>query len=275
MSSSGSRLRAGIPQGTSSNSSSSTRLLQIFWEFQFQDAADYITRERTNLRSKMQVTARNLQILTASAILVLISGGIAAYAQDQSATANTSVAGAPIAQATTTTSTTTSTTSTTTTTTTSYTLCQSTSAGQVGKLVLPITTTGSSTGTISFSDSKGCLASIKSAGGVFDVQIALRLTKPLTQYNAVLVANGTAYALGSMVTGPSGAGQMDNQVLLATGTYVVSIQIFDASTNPGHSTLVLQTGQGTIVSSPLPTATDGQQPSHTAQGQQGTDKGGS
>ena len=230
----------------------------------------------------MQVSARNLQILTAAAILVLISGGIAAYA-DQTATANASGAGAPIAAATTTTTSTTTststttttatTTTTTTTTTASYTLCQPTSTGQVGKLVLPITATGSSTGSISFSDSKGCLASIKSIGGVFDVQIALQHAKPLTQYNAVLVANGTAYTLGNMVTGPGGAGQMDNQVLLATGTYVVSIQIFDTSSNPGHSTLVLQTGQGTIVSPPFPTAGGGQ-PNHTGQGQQGQDKSG-
>jgi len=62
-----------------------------------------------------------------------------------------------------------------------------------------------------------------------------------------------------MVTGPNGAGQMQNQVLLKTGTYIVSLQIFDTSSNPGQTTLVLQTGQGTIVSPAFPSATSNQQ----------------
>jgi len=98
-------------------------------------------------------------------------------------------------------------------------------------------------------------------GGIFSVEIVLRYAKPVTQYNAVMTANGTAHTLGNMVTGPDGSGQMQNQVLLTTGTFVVSIQIYDTSSNPGHSTLVLQTGQGTIVSSPFPTAARaGEQP---------------
>jgi hypothetical protein len=94
----------------------------------------------------------------------------------------------------------------------------------------------------------------------------------VTQYLVVLVANGTSYTLGNMVTGPDGAGAMQNQVLLKTGTYAVSIQIFDTSSNPGHSTLVLQTGQATIVSPPFPTADSGQQShqgSEDGQGDQG------
>jgi len=94
----------------------------------------------------------------------------------------------------------------------------------------------------------------------------------VTQYNVVLVANGTSYTLGNMVTGPEGAGQMQNQVLLKTGTYVVSIQIFDTSSNPGHSTLVLQTGQGTIVSPPFPAANSGDQGGQGNQGNSGRHK---
>jgi hypothetical protein len=88
----------------------------------------------------------------------------------------------------------------------------------------------------------------------------------------VLVANGTSYTLGNMVTGPGGAGEIQNQILLKTGTYVVSIQIFDTSSNPGHSILVLQTGQGTIVSPPFPTPDSGQQPNQNGQDGKG-DKG--
>ena len=227
----------------------------------------------------MQVSTGKLQILTVAAMLVLISGGIAAYAQNQPfSTAITPAGASPIGLAdstnstsTTSTSSTSSTASTTTvtstvtatttatstasTTTANYTLCTPpTSAGTVGRLVLPITpTTQAAQGSISFSDNKGCVASIESVGGVFNVQVILRYAKPVTQYNVVLVANGTTYALGNMVTGQNGAGQIQNQVLLKTGTYVVSLQIFDTSSTPGHSTLVLQTGQGTIVSPPFPT----------------------
>jgi hypothetical protein len=88
----------------------------------------------------------------------------------------------------------------------------------------------------------------------------------------VLVANGTSYTLGNMVTGRGGAGEMQNQVLLKTGTYVVSIQIYDTSSNPGQSTLVLQTGQGTIVSPPFPAANSSQQPVQGGQGHSGQHK---
>jgi hypothetical protein len=243
----------------------------------------------TAYRGNMQVNAGKLQILTIAAMLVLVSGGIAAYAQGQSASsANLSVGSAPVALAaagtnststqtnsTTSTSTVTSTvtstatatstvtsTSTTSTTTANNTLCQPPTS-KVGRLVLPITATGSSAaagGSISFSSSRGCHASITTVGGIFNVQIVLQSAKPVTEYNAVLVANGTDYTLGNMVTGPGGNGQMTNQVLLTPGTYVVSILIYDVSSNPGHSTLVLQTGQGTIVSPPFPTASSNQQP---------------
>jgi hypothetical protein len=235
----------------------------------------------------MQVNAGKLQILTVAAMLVIVSGGIAAYAQAQYApSAGTPAAAAPVparghddnqtssmftsTDTETTFSTSTSTTSTiSSTSTTSQTLCQPPSTGKVGRLVLPITAVGASTGAISFSDGRGCFASITTVGGVFNVQIALRYAKPVTQYNVVLVANGTSYTLGNMVTGPEGAGQMQNQVLLTTGTYVVSIQIYDTSSNPGHSTLVLQTGQGTITSPPFPTASSNQQPFQGGQGGQG------
>jgi len=246
----------------------------------------------------MQVNAGRLQILTVAAMLVLISGGIAAYAQNQSSstTGATGVPSSASASApttngngstplqmqpadstttftttmtSTTTITKTSTTSTTSTTTGNGTLCQQTPP-KVGRLVLPITATGSQTSSsISFSNSKGCLASITTVGGIFSVQIILRYAKPVTQYNVVLLANGTSYTLGNMVTGPDGSGQMQNQVLLKPGTYVVMLQLFDTSSNPGQSTLVLQTGQGTIVSPPFPTATSSQPPNQGNQGGQG------
>jgi hypothetical protein len=228
----------------------------------------------------MQVNAGKLQILTVAAILVLVSGGIAAYAQNQFAPSSGAPAGAaPGASAaqdnnstssmftstdtTTTFSTSTSATSTisstSTTTSGNHTLCQPLSTGKVGKLVLPITANVSSAGGgISFFLSRGCFASITTVGGIFNVDIALRYAKPVTQYMVILVANGTSYTLGNMVTGRDGAGQIQNQVLLKTGTYVVSIQIYDTSSNPGQSTLVLQTGQGTIVSPPFPAANSGQ-----------------
>lgn len=247
----------------------------------------------------MKVDTGKLQVLTLAAILVLVSGGIAAYAQGQSATATN--AGSPTGSAqlspaatnsnsstplrldpadTTTTFTTTITKTITLTTTTStitatstasHALCSSpTPPGQAGKLVLPITATGSQAGAVSFSDNKGCLASITTVGGIFNVQVSLKYAKPLTQYNVVLVANGTNYVLGNMVTGQSGAGQMQNQVLLKTGTYTVSLQIFDTSSTPGQSTLVLQTSQGTIVSQPFPTTGNGNgQSNHGDKGDQG------
>ena len=245
----------------------------------------------------MKVDTGKLQILTVAAILVLISGGIAAYAQGQSssttipasatagAASSTSTTGGtsstPLQMTTadtvttftttmTTTTTLTTTTSTTSTTTANYPLCTPPATqGQVGRLVLPITpSTQSQTGAITFSDSKGCVATITTVGGIFSVDIALKYAKPVTQYDVVLVANGTSYTLGNMVTGPDGTGQMQNQVLLKTGTYAVSIQIFDVSSTPGQSTLVLQTGQGTIVSPPFPAAnSDSNQNSN--QGDQG------
>ena len=185
----------------------------------------------------MQVNAGKLQILTVAAMLVIVSGGIAAYAQAQYApSSGTPAAAAPVpardhddnqassmftstdTKTTFSTSSTTSTiSSTSTTTSTSQTLCQPPSTGKVGRLVLPITAVGASTGAISFSDGRGCLASITTVGGVFNVQIVLQYAKPVTQYNVVLVANGTSYTLGNMVTGPGGAGQMQNQVLLTVG----------------------------------------------------------
>lgn len=244
----------------------------------------------------MQVSAAKLQALTVAAILVLISGGIAVYAQGQSISGGSTAFGAPVALATGGTNSTTSSTSstssattssttgstvtstvtttvtaTTSTTTANNTLCQPTSP-KVGRVVLPITavgaSAGSSTSAISFSNSRGCSASITTVGGVFDVQIVLRYAKPVTQYNVILVANGTSYTLGNMVTDQSGSGQMDNQVLLTTGTYTVSIQIYDTSSNPGHSVLVLQTGQGTVTSPPFPTASSGQPQVQFGQGGQ-------
>jgi hypothetical protein len=208
----------------------------------------------------MQVNTGKLQILTAAAILVLISGGIAAYAQEKNFSLQ------PLAAADQQSSTSTSTSSsnetskstaaaavTTTTTTTAGPPCTPPVApGQVGRLTLPISPGQSQSGTIVFAGSKGCVASITTIGGVFSVEITLRYAKPVTQYNVVLVANGTSYPLGNMVTGPEGSGQMQNQVLLKTGTYTVSIQIFDTSTTPGTSTLVMQSAQGTIVSAAFP-----------------------
>jgi len=121
-----------------------------------------------------------------------------------------------------------------------------------------------------FAGTKGCVASITTLGGVFNVQIALRFAKPVTQYNVVLVANGTNYVLGNMVTGHEGSGQMQNQVLLKTGTYVVSIQIFDTSTTPGTNTLVMQSAQGTIVSAAFPAA--GAYTGHSEPGQTGNNE---
>jgi hypothetical protein len=118
----------------------------------------------------------------------------------------------------------------------------------------------------------GCVASITTVGGIFNIHVALQYAKPVTQYMVVLVANGTSYTLGNMVTGRDGAGQMQNQVLLKSGTYVVSLQIYDTSSNPGQSTLVLQTAQGTIVSPPFPAANSGQQPVQGGQGQSGHHK---
>jgi hypothetical protein len=244
----------------------------------------------------MKVDTGKLQILTVAAMLVLVSGGIAAYAQNQSllpsnsanapnasnssATSSTSstpvrfdapATGTTFTTTVTTTVTLTTTTSTTTTTTGPATLCTPpTTPGKPGKLVLPITpVTQPTQGAISFSDGRGCLASITTIGGIFSVEIALRYAKPVTQYNVVLVANGTSYTLGNMVTGPGGTGQLQNQVLLKTGTYIVSLQIYDTSSTPGTSTLVLQTGQGTIVSPPFPTPASNSSSSTDSQSGQG------
>ena len=75
----------------------------------------------------------------------------------------------------------------------------------------------------------------------------------MTQYNVVLVANGTSYTLGNMVTGPgrlradaepSPLEDRDIRRLPPNLRHVV---------NPGQSTLVMSTGQGTIVSPAFPT----------------------
>ena len=209
----------------------------------------------------MHVDTGKLQILTAAAILVLISGGIAAYAQDKNFSIQPISAADQPASSTTTTSSSNETSSKSTnaaavtTTTTAGPPCTSpVAAGQVGRLTLPISPGQSQVGTVVFAGSKGCVASIATVGGVFNVEIALRYAKPVTQYNVVLVANGTSYSLGNMVTGPDGTGQMQNQVLLKPGTFAVSIQIFDTSTTPGQSALVMQSAQGTVVSAAFPAA---------------------
>ncbi|MDA4115064.1 MAG: hypothetical protein OK442_00745 [Thaumarchaeota archaeon] len=227
----------------------------------------------------MQVNAGKLQILTVAAMLVIVSGGIAAYAQAQSASAgSTPAGGVPVALAggdtnststSSTNSTSTSTSTSTTSTTANQTLCQPTTPIKVGRLILPITAAATTTGGISFSNDRGCYASITTVGGIFNVQVLLRYAKPVTQYNVVLVANGTSYTLGNMVTGPGGNGQMDNQVLLTAGTYAVSLQIYDTSSSPGHSVLVLSTGQGTITSPPFPTVSSSQPPIPGGQNGQG------
>src|SRR5712692_7442006 len=204
----------------------------------------------------MHLDTGRLQILTAAAILVLISGGIAAYAQDKNFPLQPIGAADQVSSSSSTSSSSSSTSASSTSTaaaavttsTTAGPLCTPPAApGQVGRLTLPISPGQSQAGTVVFAGSKGCVASIATIGGVFNVEITLRYAKPVTQYNVVLVANGTSYTLGNMVTGPDGAGQMQNQVLLKTGTYAVSIQIFDTSTTPGQSTLVMQSAQGTVV----------------------------
>jgi hypothetical protein len=230
----------------------------------------------------MHLDTGKLQILTAAAILVLISGGIAAYAQDKNFSIQPIAAADQVSSSSTTTSSSNQASSatskstaaaavTTSTTTTAGPLCTPPEApGQVGRLTLPISPGQSQAGTVVFGGSKGCVASIATIGGVFNVQIALRYAKPVTQYNVVLVANGTSYTLGNMVTGPEGSGQMQNQVLLKTGTYVVSIQIFDTSTTPGTNTLVMQSAQGTIVSAAFPAA--GAYTGHSEPGQTGNNE---
>jgi uncharacterized protein (UPF0333 family) len=190
----------------------------------------------------MKVDTGRLQILTAAAILVLITGGIGAYAQAQnssSTTTSTSTTGSASQSSTSSSNSSSSSTAaaaatTTTTTTTNGPLCASpAAAGQVGRLTLPISAGQSQSGTVVFSGSKGCSATIKTVGGIFSVEVTLRFAKPVTQYSIALVANGTSYTLGNMVTGPDGSAQAQNQVLLKTGTYVVSIQVFDTSATPG------------------------------------------
>ena len=232
----------------------------------------------------MQVNAGKLQLMTAAAIIVLISGGIAVYAQNQFAPSapvpasggsgsgddkSSSSSMFTSSESTTTFSTSTSTRSSMTSTE-NHTLCASPSDDEnQGKLTLPITAAGSST-SLSFSNGRGCVASITDVGGVVSVQIMLRFAKPMTEYNAVLVANGTNYTLGNMVTGRGGEGMMQNQVLLKNGTYTVSIQLFDTSSTPGTSTLALQTGQGTITSASSRPGGD----SDDGSGQQGSGDGG-
>src|SRR5256885_2447473 len=117
----------------------------------------------------MQVDTGKLQILTAAAILVLISGGIAAYAQDKNFSIQPIAAGNTLASSTPTTSSSNETSSkstnaaavTTTTTTTAGPLCTSpVAAGRVGRLTLPISPGQSQVGTVVFAGSKGCVASI-------------------------------------------------------------------------------------------------------------------
>lgn len=209
----------------------------------------------------MQVNTGKLQILTVAAMLVLVSGGIAAYAQNQTSSSSSSSSSSSTSAS---------------TTTANHALCQSPSVGKTGRLVLPITAAGQSSGNgaLSFSEGDGCVASITAAGGVFDVHLSLRFVSPMTQYQAVLVANGTSHTLGSMVAGPAGSAQMENQVLLTNGTYLVSIQIYDTSSSPGQSILVLQTGQGTIASQPFPADAAGPLPPQArAQGWQGDQPG--
>jgi hypothetical protein len=211
----------------------------------------------------MQINAGKLQILTVAAMLVIVSGGIAAYAQNQPLS-SLPAGSSPVAMGGNDTNSTSSSSSssasssssslTTSTLAANQTLCQPPAQTHPGRLVLPITAVGqqASTGGLSFSDGRGCYASITTVGGVFSVKILLRYAKPVTEYSAVLVANGTTYTLGNMVAGPDGNGQMANQVLLKPGTWNVSIRLFDISSNPGQSTLVLQTGQGTVISPPFP-----------------------
>jgi hypothetical protein len=240
----------------------------------------------------MKIDTNKLQILTAVAILVLVSGGIATYAQVQSTSSSTSsTIGSASASSSSSTSTQTSTstststvtstvtaTNTTTTTSTPAPLCANpAAAGQPGRLILPISPSQSQaqSGTIVFTKDGGCVASITTVGGIFYVDIQLRHAKPVTQYSIVLVANGTGRTLGNLVTGPDGAGQIRDQLLLTTGTFAVSIQIFDTSSAPGQSTMVMQSSTGTIVSPPFPTTTShdnkSSQGSDEQQGNQGSD----
>ena len=96
--SSGSRRRAGSPPTTAARrvlgrNPVSPPKPETFVEFHFLDAAALYRVRGLHTRSNMQVNAGKLQILTVAAMLVLISGGIAAYAQGQSAPS----AGAPAA----------------------------------------------------------------------------------------------------------------------------------------------------------------------------------
>jgi hypothetical protein len=205
----------------------------------------------------MKVSTQKLQILTAAAIFLLISGGIAAYALNQPDSGGASGAD----QTTTTTSsatqnsTSTATSGSSATTTGNYTLCAP-GTSHIGRIVLPIKPTQSvmanGTDAITFAKTTSCYVAITTVGGIFSVHVLLRHTKPVTEYHVVMVANGTTYPVGSMVTGPAGNGRMVNQVLLKPGKYDVFLQFYDVSSYPGHSTLVLQSAQGTVVSPPLP-----------------------
>jgi hypothetical protein len=201
----------------------------------------------------MKVSTTKLQLLTVAAILVLFSGGIAVYAdqsQTTSTTTSSSTATTSTSSADTSTTTSTTTTTTVTSTATPVALCAPETGGKVGTITLPIVPSQSSGSIGTYIPYSGCVASIRTVGGVFDVQVHIQHATRVTQYTVVLVANGTSYTLGNMVTGTGGEGQIDNQVLLTPGTYTVSIQIF--TTSNGQSTLVLQTPQGTVVSPPFP-----------------------
>jgi hypothetical protein len=205
----------------------------------------------------MKVSTQKLQILTAAAIFLLISGGIAAYALNQPASAGAAGADQTTTSSTAQNSTSTATSGSSTMTTTSgnYTLCAP-GASHIGRIVLPIKPTQSimanGTDAITFAKTTSCYAAITTVGGIFSVHVLLRHTKPVTEYHVVLVANGTAYPVGSMVTGPAGNGRMLDQVLLKPGKYDVFLQFYDISSSPGHSTLVLQSAQGIVVSPPFP-----------------------
>jgi len=224
----------------------------------------------------MQVSTGKLQVLTVAAMLLVISGGIAAYANGQNVAldAVTSSSSSSSSSSTSSSSSSSSSTSTATsaitTTSTPGPLCTSPTAQKEGRLVLPIgPSSAQASGSIMFGDGNACYASIQTAGGVFSVNVVLRYAKPLTQYNLVLVANGTSYVLGNMVTGPSGSGEASNQVLLKTGTYAVSLQIFDTSSTPGQSVLVLQSATGTLMSAAFPAPP----PQTTQKGESGEDGG--
>src|SRR5437879_320487 len=118
----------------------------------------------------MQLDTGKLQILTAAAILVLISGGIAAYAQDKNFSLKPLAAADQQSSSSTTTSSSNETSSTKSTTAAAVTATATTAAGplctapaapgQAGRLTLPISPGQSQVGTVVFAGTKGCVASI-------------------------------------------------------------------------------------------------------------------